>query len=78
LIGPVSFLLLGKEKEVGFHRIDLLEKLLPIYIDILQELAIRGAKWVQLDEPCLTLDLTENEQIAFQQAYQKSKRQYQT
>lgn len=65
LIGPVSFLLLGKEKEAGFHRIDLLEKLLPIYIDILQELAIRGAKWVQLDEPCLTLDLTENEQIAF-------------
>ncbi len=74
LIGPVSFLLLGKEKEAGFHRIDLLEKLLPIYIDILQELAARGAKWIQLDEPCLTLDLTENEQIAFQQAYQKIKK----
>ncbi|MEA5429338.1 5-methyltetrahydropteroyltriglutamate--homocysteine S-methyltransferase [Arcicella lustrica] len=74
LIGPVSFLLLGKEKEAGFHRIDLLDKLLPIYIDILQELAARGAKWIQLDEPCLTLDLTENEQIAFQQAYQKIKK----
>lgn len=74
LIGPVSFLLLGKEKEADFHRIDLLDKLLPIYIDILQELAARGANWVQLDEPCLTLDLTENEQISFQQAYQKIKK----
>ncbi|WP_420154207.1 5-methyltetrahydropteroyltriglutamate--homocysteine S-methyltransferase [Siphonobacter sp.] len=70
LLGPVSFLLLGKEKEAGFHRIDLLERLLPVYADVLRELATRGTTWVQLDEPCLTLDLSENEQIAFQQAYE--------
>lgn len=70
LVGPVTFLLLGKEKEEGFERIDLLDKILPIYIKILQELSAKGAVWIQLDEPCLTLDLTENEIIAFQKAYQ--------
>ncbi|MDQ1088674.1 5-methyltetrahydropteroyltriglutamate--homocysteine S-methyltransferase [Siphonobacter sp. SORGH_AS_1065] len=70
ILGPVSFLLLGKEKEEGFHRIDLLNRLLPVYIDVLRELSYRGATWIQLDEPCLTLDLSANEKIAFQQAYQ--------
>ncbi|PWK23894.1 methionine synthase (B12-independent) [Arcicella aurantiaca] len=70
LVGPVTFLLLGKEKENGFERIDLLENLLPVYIDILKDLESKGAVWVQLDEPSLTSDLSENEQIAFQQAYQ--------
>jgi len=71
LLGPVSFLLLGKEKEADFNRLDLLEKLLPVYINILQELVGKGAITVQLDEPCLTLDLDENQQIAFQKAYQQ-------
>lgn len=70
LVGPVTFLLLGKEKETGFERIDLLEKLLPVYIEVLQDLANLGAVWVQLDEPCLVLDLSEKEQTAFQKAYQ--------
>lgn len=71
LVGPVSFLLLGKEKETGFSRISLLDNLLTVYIEVLEDLALRGATWVQLDEPCLTLDLTEDEQIVFQQAYAK-------
>ncbi|MCF0058274.1 5-methyltetrahydropteroyltriglutamate--homocysteine S-methyltransferase [Dyadobacter sp. CY356] len=71
LVGPVTFLLLGKEKEEGFNRISLLEKLLPVYIEILQELATRGAVWVQLDEPCLVLDLSIEEQNALNFAYQK-------
>ncbi len=69
LLGPVSFLLLGKEKEAGFHRIELLDKLLPVYIGLLQELAGQGCEWVQLDEPCLALDLTEQEKQAFGRAY---------
>lgn len=73
LVGPVTFLLLGKEKETGFDRIGLLDKILPIYVEILQELANKGATWVQLDEPYLTLDLSENEAIAFQKAYQTIK-----
>jgi 5-methyltetrahydropteroyltriglutamate--homocysteine methyltransferase len=69
LVGPVTYLLLGKEKEEGFDRIDLLDNLLPVYISVLKELSSRGAEWVQLDEPGLILDLTEKEKLAFQSAY---------
>ncbi len=69
LVGPVTYLLLGKEKETGFHRIELLDTLLQVYIEILKELSARGAKWVQLDEPCLVLDLTEDEKRSLQSAY---------
>ncbi|MET0242654.1 MAG: 5-methyltetrahydropteroyltriglutamate--homocysteine S-methyltransferase [Flavitalea sp.] len=69
LIGPVSYLLLGKEKEEGFDRIDLLTRLLPVYIQILQKLQTAGAEWIQIDEPCLVLDLSKKEQAAFTHAY---------
>lgn len=69
LIGPVSYLLLGKEKEPGFERIDLLKKLLPVYIQVLIRLKQLGATWVQLDEPCLALDLPEKDKEAFDLAY---------
>jgi 5-methyltetrahydropteroyltriglutamate--homocysteine methyltransferase len=69
LVGPVTYLLLGKEKEEGFDRIDLLDNLLPVYISVLKELSSRGAEWVQLDEPGLILDLAEKEKLAFQSAY---------
>ncbi|MGN7785966.1 5-methyltetrahydropteroyltriglutamate--homocysteine S-methyltransferase [Niabella sp. 22666] len=69
LIGPVSYLLLGKEKETGFERIDLLKKILPAYIAVLNRLKQLGAKWIQLDEPFLTLDLSAKEKAAFEQAY---------
>ncbi len=69
MLGPVSFLLLGKEKEAGFHRIELLDKLLPVYTELLRELSNQGAEWVQLDEPCLVLDLTDQEKQAFGRAY---------
>ncbi|MFT4032878.1 MAG: 5-methyltetrahydropteroyltriglutamate--homocysteine S-methyltransferase, partial [Siphonobacter sp.] len=70
LLGPVSYLLLGKEKESGFNRIDLLDELLPVYTDVLRELLGRGASWVQFDEPCLTLDLSAEQKVAFQKAYE--------
>ncbi len=69
LLGPVSYLLLGKEKEAGFHRLDLLARLLPVYVEVLSRLHQQGAGWVQLDEPCLALDLTPAERDAFQFAY---------
>ena len=69
LIGPVTYLLSGKEKEEGFNRIDLLDSLLPVYIEILKELAARGAEWVQMDEPCLVLDLTDKDKLALEIAY---------
>lgn len=69
LLGPVTYLLQGKEKEAGFDRIDLLENLQPVYTAILQELKEKGAEWVQLDEPGLVLDLSEKEKQSFIKAY---------
>jgi 5-methyltetrahydropteroyltriglutamate--homocysteine methyltransferase len=69
LLGPVSYLLLGKEKEAGFDRVDLIEKLVPVYIEIISRLASQGAEWIQLDEPTLALDLTNKEKEAFESAY---------
>lgn len=69
LIGPVSYLLLGKEKEKGFHRIDLLERILPVYTEIIHNLSQKGAEWIQLDEPFLVLKLRKEEKNAFLKAY---------
>ena len=76
IIGPVSYLLLGKEKEQGFHRIDLLKKLLPVYIDILKKLKTLNVEWVQFDEPYLALDLSQKEKDAFIYAYAEIKKQF--
>lgn len=69
LVGPVSYLLLGKEKEDGFERVDLIKKLVPVYIEIINRLKQLGAEWIQLDEPCLALDLSKKEKEAFEFAY---------
>jgi len=76
LIGAVSYLLLGKEKgKEQFERIDLIENLLPAYIEILKKLSAQGATWVQLDEPYLVMDLSERERLAFRQAYAEIRKQ---
>ncbi|MEM8968236.1 MAG: 5-methyltetrahydropteroyltriglutamate--homocysteine S-methyltransferase [Bacteroidota bacterium] len=69
IIGPVTYLWLGKEKEDSFHRIELLDRLLPVYHEILKLLVEAGATYVQLDEPCLATDLSDQEQAALQTAY---------
>ncbi|OMP80210.1 5-methyltetrahydropteroyltriglutamate--homocysteine S-methyltransferase [[Flexibacter] sp. ATCC 35208] len=71
LIGPVSFLLLGKIKDEKLQVADLLDKLLPVYISLLQSLENAGATWIQIDEPTLVLDLTPQEQSMFSYAYSK-------
>ncbi|TKC12663.1 5-methyltetrahydropteroyltriglutamate--homocysteine S-methyltransferase [Pedobacter polaris] len=71
LIGPISYLLLGKEKENGFEKIDLIKNLLPVYIDILTRLDALNVEYVQFDEPFLALDLNEKEQKAFQETYRQ-------
>ncbi|MBA4057637.1 MAG: 5-methyltetrahydropteroyltriglutamate--homocysteine S-methyltransferase, partial [Marivirga sp.] len=76
LLGPVSYLLLGKEKEEGFDRIDLIKNLLPVYIDILRKLDNLDVQWVQFDEPFLSLDLNEKEQKAFRYVYSEIKREF--
>jgi 5-methyltetrahydropteroyltriglutamate--homocysteine methyltransferase len=71
LIGPVTYLLLGKEKQAGFDRIDLIKKLVPVYIEVLNRLKSYGAEWVQIDEPYLALDLTQKEKEAYVYAYKE-------
>ena len=70
LLGPVSFLLLGKMKDgSGESPLALLPRLLPVYAEVLGRLAKAGAEWVQLDEPCLVLDLDAAAKAAFPEAY---------
>ncbi|MGV7214885.1 5-methyltetrahydropteroyltriglutamate--homocysteine S-methyltransferase [Bradyrhizobium sp. UFLA05-112] len=71
LIGPVTFLKLGKSADLAFDPISLLDSLVPVYVEVLQELAKRGAEWVQLDEPCLVLDLDETTRSALQRVYRR-------
>lgn len=76
IIGPVTYLLLGKEKEAGFDRIDLIKNLLPVYIDILKKLEEQHVEWVQFDEPFLSLDLTDKDKAAFKYVYVEIKKQF--
>ena len=57
LIGPLTYLYLGKEKHTGLRRLNLLPKLIPVYRQILAHLEAQGVEWVQIDEPVLALDL---------------------
>lgn len=71
LLGPVSFLLLAKMKGEGKSTLSLLPELLPVYERILKQLAALGADWVQMDEPCLVLDLPKEAHAAYKTAYEK-------
>ncbi|MDR0219359.1 MAG: 5-methyltetrahydropteroyltriglutamate--homocysteine S-methyltransferase [Enterobacteriaceae bacterium] len=70
LLGPVTYLWLGKAKGKTFDRLSLLADILPIYQQVLAELAKRGIEWVQIDEPALVLELPEDWLAAFPTAYQ--------
>ena len=69
LIGPVTYLKLGKSKDTSLDPLSLLPSLLPVYVEVLRRLAAEGAEWVQLDEPCLALDLDPAARDALRQAY---------
>jgi 5-methyltetrahydropteroyltriglutamate--homocysteine methyltransferase len=69
LIGPLTFLLLGKTRRKNFDRLSLLQNVLPVYSEVLGHLHAQGAEWVQLDEPALCLDLTTEQRAAFVRAY---------
>lgn len=69
LIGPLTYLWLGKAKGDEFDKLELLERLLPVYGEIFQRLAEQGVEWVQIDEPILVLDLPQAWKNAFERAY---------
>ncbi|KAL8517605.1 hypothetical protein ACS0TY_015744 [Phlomoides rotata] len=72
LIGPVSYLLLSKPAkgvDKTFPLLSLLDKILPIYKEVIAELKAAGASWIQFDEPTLVLDLESHKLEAFTKAY---------
>ncbi|MBN9297401.1 MAG: 5-methyltetrahydropteroyltriglutamate--homocysteine S-methyltransferase [Filimonas sp.] len=73
LLGPVSYLLLGKEKEEGIHRLELIKQLLPVYLEVLKKLDEAGAYYIQFDEPCLSLNLSEAERQVVKKTYETIK-----
>lgn len=72
LLGPVSFLTLGKaDRDQSVDPIDLLQELLPVYEELLTKLKEAGAETVQIDEPVLVFDLPPRVKNAFKPAYEK-------
>ena len=69
LVGPITLLLLGKMKDAAVSPLTLLDKLLPVYVEVLQKLAAAGADWVQIDEPCLVLDISDDARAAYKKAF---------
>ncbi|WP_327685644.1 5-methyltetrahydropteroyltriglutamate--homocysteine S-methyltransferase [Streptomyces sp. NBC_00467] len=72
LVGPITYLLLAKPAPgvvPGFDPLTLLDRLLPVYAEVLADLRAAGADWVQLDEPALVQDRTPAELNAAERAY---------
>nr|KJB09183.1 hypothetical protein B456_001G128200 [Gossypium raimondii] len=72
LIGPLSYLLLSKPAkgvDKSFSLLSLVEKIIPIYKEVVAELKAAGATWIQFDEPSLVLDLEALQLQTFTNAY---------
>lgn len=68
IIGPVTYLALGKAKDDS-NKLALLSRLIPVYAQLLETLADQGVEWVQIDEPILVTELDADWQHAFNTAY---------
>ncbi|MFD9882799.1 5-methyltetrahydropteroyltriglutamate--homocysteine S-methyltransferase [Streptomyces alboflavus] len=72
LVGPVTYLLLAKPAPgvaADFEPLTLLDRLLPVYAEVIADLRAAGAEWVQLDEPALVQDRTPADLNAAERAY---------
>lgn len=70
IIGPVTYLCLGKESSNDFDKLDLLDALLPVYLELLTELHTLGVDYIQIDEPILSLELSEKEKRGIRKTYE--------
>lgn len=68
ILGPVTYLWLGKAKDDS-DRLALLPKLLPVYGALLDTLTAQGVEWVQIDEPILVTELDAEWRHALRTAY---------
>src|SRR5690606_7847663 len=62
--------------EPGFNRLDLLDRLLPVYYEVLEQLTAAGAAYIQFDEPALALDLDEQARQAISYTYSQLKKRF--
>jgi 5-methyltetrahydropteroyltriglutamate--homocysteine methyltransferase len=69
LLGPITLLSLAKSHDETFDPLSLLERILPVYEEIISRLAAGGAGWIQLDEPILVTDVTDAQIAALETAY---------
>jgi 5-methyltetrahydropteroyltriglutamate--homocysteine methyltransferase len=71
LVGPVTFLRLSRGGDAGSSTLEFLDRLLPVYAELLVQLRAAGASWVQVDEPCLSQDVPVEVLEALEHAYQR-------
>ncbi|WP_418004583.1 5-methyltetrahydropteroyltriglutamate--homocysteine S-methyltransferase [Mycobacterium sp. PDNC021] len=69
IVGPITFLALSKAVDGAAAPIERLGELLPLYADLLAQLAEAGAEWVQIDEPVLVTDILDNGAELAEQVY---------
>ena len=68
VVGPVTYLAIAKAKDES-NKLALLERILPVYVELLATLVGEGVEWVQIDEPILVTELNADWQAAFNTAY---------
>ncbi len=71
LLGPVSFLLLGKSRDETLQPLSLLDNLLEVYEYTIERLQQAGVEWIQIDEPCLVTDLPQAAHEAYKRAFSR-------
>ena len=71
LIGPLTFLLLGKSHGESFDRLSLLDSLIPVYVEAVRQLAGQGAEWIQIDEPVLVTGVDSTVLDGLKRAYER-------
>ena len=59
LVGPATYMLLGKIVRDGFQLVDLVDNLTEVFAETLKRFKDLGVEWVQIDEPALVTDLSE-------------------
>lgn len=69
VIGPLTYLWLGTTQGADFDKLELVDRLLPLYDEIFNRLAAQGVEWVQIDEPILVLDLPQDWKNAYERVY---------
>jgi len=69
VIGPITFLLLSKAVDGAGAPIERLDDLVPLYIELLGKLADNGVEWVQIDEPVLVTDISDDAPALAEKVY---------